>query len=761
MKKLIFQLSLIFLFHCVAGQLPVGSWSDRLSYNTALSIAAGDAEIYVSTGSSILVFNREFNELKRMSPVNGLSETGISAIGWSGSTSILIIAYLSSNVDLVSKNSIYNIPDIMNKYIPGNKHIHKIRTNGKYAFLATGFGVVVIDLLKKEVYDTWRPGPDASSNEVFDLAFGNGRIYAATLHGVWFADLSNQGLAYFGNWSRLNDLPQPAARSNLILFSENLLYINVPDPGGAGDRIYSAGASTTLFSFSDGVFNSSIDLAYEGFTVTSAGNLKWYNPDGNQQLDLSSFGQGTADLSQGLIEKDYIWIADKSSGFKMSDRSSGFIDLTLPGPSSNEVSDISSSNGKTIICGGGTDDTWNGLKRPLRISVHENNRFTNIVSNTSADAMRSCIDPGNSSHFFVSSWGDGLFEYRNNELVNHYTTSNSPLESIGPSGSEIRICGLAFDKSNNLWITQNDATGTIKILRPDGRWITYPLTIAAPVIGDIIATGNGQKWITLPGGHGLFIVDDNNTPDLFTDDKSRKLSVTDSDGKVLNSVFSLAEDLEGNVWVGTDQGPVIYKTDRIFEPDIRGYRIRIPRNDGTGLADYLLGTESVTAISVDGANRKWLGSKSSGAYLIKADGSAILKNYNRQNSPIFSDSITSIAVDDLSGEVWIGTSGGVISIRETATAGKEDYSNVYSFPNPVREDYQGNVTITGLMEETRIKITDISGNLVSETMSEGGQASWDLSTYNGKRVKTGVYLVFCANNDGSGSYVTKILVIGR
>jgi hypothetical protein len=173
MKKLVLLLPFSLLCHCVTGQMPVGSWSDRLSYNTALSIAAGDEEVYVSTGSSILVYNREFNELKRMSTVNGLSETGISAIGWSDATSTLIIAYNSSNVDLVSKNSIYNIPDIMNKYIPGNKRINKIRTNGKYAFLATGFGVVVIDLVRKEVYDTWKPGPDASFNEVFDITFGN------------------------------------------------------------------------------------------------------------------------------------------------------------------------------------------------------------------------------------------------------------------------------------------------------------------------------------------------------------------------------------------------------------------------------------------------------------------------------------------------------------------------------------------------------------------------------------------------------------
>ena len=241
-----------------------------------------------------------------------------------------------------------------------------------------------------------------------------------------------------------------------------------------------------------------------------------------------------------------------------------------------------------------------------------------------ADAMRAFIDPGNSSHFFISSWGDGLFEYENNTLVKHYDSSNSPLQNSETAGSGIKICGLAMDKSKNLWITQTDVPGSIKILKPDGSWIVYPLTIDAPVIGDIISAGNGQKWIILPGGHGLFIIDDNKTPDVFTDDRTRKLTVTDSDDKVINSVFSAAEDLDGNIWIGTDQGPVIYyNTDRIFEDDLKGYRIKVPRNDGSGLADYMLGTESITAISVDGANRKWLGTKSSGVI------SAVSRRYNQ------------------------------------------------------------------------------------------------------------------------------------
>jgi ligand-binding sensor domain-containing protein len=269
-----------------------------------------------------------------------------------------------------------------------------------------------------------------------------------------------------------------------------------------------------------------------------------------------------------------------------------------------------------------------------------------------------------------------------------------------------------------------------------------------------------MKWIVLPRGDGLLILDDNGTPDYFGDDRSKKMAVTDQENKIISNAFSIAEDLEGNIWVGTDEGPVIYyNPSRIFDNDLRAYRIKIPRNDGSGLADYMLGTETITSIAVDGANRKWLGTASSGAYLLSPDGMQQLINYNESNSPLFSNIINSVAVDQKSGNVWFATSRGVLSVRGTATEGMNSFTGVYAFPNPVRDDFTGNVTIAGLVRDTQVAITDISGNLVYKTVSEGGQASWDLTTYNGKRVSTGVYVVFCASPDGSKSAVTKILVI--
>ncbi len=761
MRKLLIFTCLVLIFSHSYGQTPVGTWTDHLVYSTARNIAAGSEEIYASTGSSLIVYNREYDELRKMSRVNGLTETSISTISWSEEYGALIIAYSSTNIDILKDNLIYNIPDISRKYIPGKKDINRIRISGKYAYLACSFGIVVIDIVKHEIYDTWKPGNGTDNPEIWDIAFGEGKVYAATGAGVYSADLNNPGLSYFGNWTIINSLPEPGGKYTAAVFSGNKLYVNQTGKYFPGDYIYMIGSGTSLLSQTAGVFNISFDKASDGFTVASGKSVRYFHDDGSPPATISSYPWGIPGASQAIEDQGDIWIADISSGLVKGENMTDFTALTIPGPLTNNAISITAYNGKTIICAGGVDASWNNLTRPFQISLYENNAWTKIQYNDVYDAMRAFIDPLDNNHFFVTSWGSGLLEYMDNELIHRYKDDNSPLQTIIPGAPYVRLCGMAMDKNRNLWVTGSEVPGTLKALKPDEEgWIVNPATMEVYTVGDVIITRSGIKWTVLPRGNGLFIMDDNDTPDYFADDLYKQMYLTDPDGKVITYVYCVTEDLEGNIWVGTDQGPLIYyNPDKIFEEEIKAFRIKIPRDDGTGLADYVLGTESITSIAVDGANRKWLGTMSSGAYLLSPDGTQRLKNYNEQNSPILSNSISSVAVDNKTGDVWFATSLGVISVRGDATAGKEEFSGVYSFPNPVREDFVGNVTVTGLMKDTQIRITDISGNLVYETVSDGGQASWDLKTYNGLRVATGVYLVFCASSDGSKTAVTKILVI--
>jgi len=755
-RGLIFLLPLFFLTRILEGQLPVGSWSDHFRYSTALSVTAGNDEIFVSTGSAILVYNKKFNELKKLSKVNGLTGTGISAIAWSPETATLLIAYTNTDLDIVSKNSVFNIRDIRNKYIPEKKRINRIRSYGSYFYLATGFGIVVVDPVRKEISDTWNPG----NNEIYDICIAGNVIYAATEEGLWSADLSNQGLAWSGNWTLVTRLPDPYSKCTLVIYSGKVLYVNVSE--STGDIIYAIKDNTSIFSPAMGKINLSFDSAPVGFLVSSFKSIDLYRDDGTLTKSITTYGWGDPSALQCIADGNDLWIADAGYGLIRCRNLNDYISLTLTGPASDNVVSISSQNGMVAICAGGTDDSFNSLGRPFGVSLFSENRFTNIISATSNDAMRVCFDPADPGHFFVSTWGDGLYEYSNYNLVKHFDETNSPLMP-GPSPDDgIRICGLAMDKNRNLYIAQSNQRAVISILRPDASWIVNVFTINTPLAGDIIVSGAGQKWMILPAGSALFVADENKTPDIFTDDRSKLLPIRDNDGNNINNAFSLAEDLEGNIWVGTNMGPVIYPAGRsVFEDNATGFRIKVPRNDGSGLADYMLGTETITSISVDGANRKWLGTRNSGLYLLSADGSEIIKHYNESNCPIPSDSIASIAVNNLTGEVWAGTLKGIVSVRELAISGSSTYDKVYAFPNPVREDFHGKLTITGLIADTRVKITDISGNLVYETISEGGQAEWDLTTYNGERVSTGVYLIFCSNADGSMSSVTKVLVVGN
>jgi hypothetical protein len=759
-------LSIIFLFllplTLLNSQSSVGEWTDHLIYNTATALAVSDEDVYASTGYSVLVYNKDLAELKKLSRISGLSETGISTIAWSDELKSLIIGYSSTNVDIVKDNVIYNLPDILRKYIPGRKAINRIRTNGKYAYLACSFGIVVADIGKREIYDTWKPGIASTSTEVWDIAFSNGKIYAATGSGVYYANLTDPGLAYFGNWKSVNSLPSPQGNYTAIVFSGNKFFVNRSDVPSDGDHVYAIGDETTLFSYTTGVYNKSFDASPTGFAIASTTSARFYNPEGSLLKTIISYGPeySAPEALQVIPDNGNMWIADRRSGLMKGENMTSFSALTLPGPASNKVIYISSRDSRTYISGGALTSAWDNTWSPLEVSVHADNKWSSVISNSFLDPVRTIGDPDNPNRFFVATWGMGLLEYENNTLVKQYNDANSPLQTIIPGRPYVRVCGLAFDDKKNLWVTQTGVPGSIKVLKPDGTWVINPIRIEASTIGDIMITKTGIKWVVLPGIYGIFVLDDNKTPEIFTDDKYKKITVKDGENNTYPNVICICEDLEGSIWVGTKDGPLVYyNPGKVFESDLSASRVKIPRNDGSDLADYLLQSEIITSIAVDGANRKWIGTAGSGAYLVSADGLKTIKHFNEQNSPILSNTIASIAVDNITGEVWFGTSKGVQSIRGDATTGTETFGNVYAFPNPVRENFTGNVTITGLIRDSQIRITDVSGNLVYSTVSDGGLATWDLKTYNGKRVSTGVYLIFCASSDGTQSCVTKMLVI--
>lgn len=767
MKRIISTACLALTSVLLSGQGAVGSWDDHLPYSRSYSLASGGGKIYSSTGSAVLVYDLNSGAKSSLSRVSGLNETAIALVAWCEAEESLIIIYRSTGIDIVKKGVITNIPDIKNKYIPGLKEIYGVTVHGSRALLSGSFGIVVIDIRGRYVADTWRPGPDGETNSVNGSVIVGDRVFAATSRGVWSAPVSRQGLSYFGNWERLEGLPSPASGYRSIAAAGTGLMITKPGETGfpaSRDSLFMVipGQSATLITSEPAGSIRALDGDGSKVLMSLSSALRIMTPGGAVTREITGYGWAGASPAGALATGQDLWIADASVGLVSTGNYTEFRSHTIDGPYTANVADITFSDGNFFVTGGTVDNAWGNVYRPLQVFTGSGNSWKSIIlyGEADRDAMRVAADPDNENHYFVSSWGNGLYEFLDGELIKNFNQYNSPLASIRPGENYTRICGLAWDRSGNLWMTQTGVTGNLKAITPDGNWITTQVNLNVTAVGDMVIDRNEYIWVVLPRGNGLLVYDPAGTPASTSDDRYIRLQVQDTEGHTMNNLFSIATDRDGNIWVGTDMGPaVFYNPGKVFTSEIKASRIKIPRNDGSGLADYLLGTETVTSIATDGANRKWFGTLSSGAFLMSDDGRKELAHFNTVNSPLLSDNVVKIAVNSLTGDVWFGTSEGIISWRGEATEGKNDFSGIYAFPNPVREDYEGVVTVTGLVENSSVKITDVSGNLVFETTSLGGQAVWGLRNYRSQRVATGVYLVFCANEDGTLSGITKILVI--
>jgi len=312
----------------------------------------------------------------------------------------------------------------------------------------------------------------------------------------------------------------------------------------------------------------------------------------------------------------------------------------------------------------------------------------------------------------------------------------------------------------------------------NGTWtqLTYPGVNNKPSMGGMIISNQNknQKWVFSARPSidvGICVFDDNGTLTNQSDDKSVTMNqfiFTEQDNNGQTKFISIhpgvinciAQDKNGVVWVGTDVGPFLFSNlANVYNSDYTCSRVKIPRNDSTNLADYLLVSENIQAIAIDGANRKWIGTKSSGVYLMSENGQQTIQHFTVSNSPLLSNNILSIAINPVTGELFFGTDQGIISYQSDASEAGSTFGDVYAYPNPVRQGFTGVITITGLIDKTQVKITDISGNLICETISNGSIATWDGKDVHGRKVSTGIYLAICANTDGTLSTITKILVI--
>ena len=772
-KILILTVIACIAFPSVAQQQP-NSWQEHLSFANGKKIAVAQNKIYCVTEGGLIYFNTNDNSLNKITRVNGLNDFGIRTIAWSDKHQMLVVAYENSNIDLIRNNTVTNLSDIQRKQMTGDMNIYNITIRDDEAFLSCGFGVVIINLARREIKDTWYIGPNGSALKVNDVEVFDSFVYAATDNGLFKADIQSQNLADYHNWEIVNNIPQPDRKFNFLMAHGGLLIANYTPDEWRED---------IMFGFDGmewGPYIPSIkyisDAQVAGDFLLIASRYEVYIVDRNHAIteivNTYAFTGETVTTvyprSASMGSEGTVWIADNDYGLvRVSGQNT---ESYFPeGPSDNLVFSLYANKNNLWVAPGGRTDAWVNIWQAPRIQ-HYSDRKWNTLSQKNIPEMEGFQDiveivahPSNPNHLFVASWGGGVMEILNGEFVNRYTNKNSPLQTalpLKPDDPYVRIGGLDFDTEGNLWITNSEVEKNLHKLSPDGKWDSYTMAeITKNNIGKVIVTQNNDKWIQVPRGNDLYVV--NKDASL-----KKKLQVTSyfNNGKQeifnrMSDVYSIVEDHRGAIWVGTSKGVAVYNNPRQIWDSGTLLAIQPSLDLRDGNYHPLLETEVITAIAVDGANRKWIGTRNSGVYLVSETGENEIIHFTADNSPLLANNITALAINQGSGEVFIGTSAGLISYKGDAISGKNTYANVYVYPNPVRETWKGAVTITGLVADTDIKITDINGNLVHQTKSLGGQAEWDGKNLNGNRVKTGIYLILCTDKMGEQTHIEKLLFI--
>jgi hypothetical protein len=773
MKKIFLLFILLSSLLINAQNVGVGQWEDLLSYKSGVRVAEGGGKVYCATKSGIFSLNKSDNTIERLSKINGLADVEATMLGYNYYSNKLIIAYKNSNIDIIDNGAITNLSDIKRKSILGNKSINNVYFINQYAYLGCGFGIVVIDMDKLEISDTYYIGPNGGALNVRDVTSDDNYFYAATDVGIYRA-LKNANLADYSSWSLMNGLP--TGIYNTITELGGKIYTNF-------SKILTSnlGYQDTSYVYDNGSWNYFIPPT--GYTIWSIKKCVGNNGnalivslfDAVQTYDSNAVGNGyianyfgTPSKPQYAIEdkSGNVWIADDGYGLVGYRPSMGGLFSYFPdGPSSSNVIalDVKGNNLAVAPGGGGsgyfTDGlynyngtSWKNIKGnyPSIINLDTVNNIGNVL-----------VDPNDTKRIYATSGLCGLLEFYDGAPVKLYTDANSSLQRISPTGyNPIWTSGMTFDNVSNLWVGNSGVPSSISIKKNDGTWQALnfsPIIGNAPDIGQILVDRSNQKWIVLARGGGMMVY--NGTGETPNASNTKKLTAATGNGLLPSTnVFCMAEDQDGEIWVGTDKGiAVFYTPENVFTGDNFDAQQILIEQDGH--VQILLETELIQAIAVDGANRKWIATLNSGVFLMSADGITQIHHFDITNSPLFSNDVKSVSINQQTGEVYFGTSKGIIAYRGTATAGSEFYSDVYSFPNPVKHTYDGPIAIKGLVANSIVKITDISGSLVYETQSDGGQAIWNGKNFSGERVSTGVYMVFCANQDGTQKMVTKILFI--
>ena len=768
--KNIFAIILLFLFSfTVSSENNTLGWKTYLSYYNTNYVEESADRVFVLAEGTLYTYGKDDNSIKQYYKGNGLNDTDIQFISYNKQTQSLLIVYSNCNIDILQENAIKNLPYLYTTTSIKNKGINSVTIHNEYAYLSTEFGIVVINMNKKEITDTYN-----LSQAITSCAILNNQIYASTSTNVIYGSL-NDNLLDKSNWKvYTTGLSSDTPVDKIVSFKNQLFYLSKKK----GVYYESNGSINTLINNSQ---LSNLKVIGEKLACITSSQVYIYNDTKtSDKVSLS-----VKDIS--TYQTDKYWIAEGSKGLRSIKRTGNnqfeatTEAIVLEGPYTNSPYKITYSNDNIYIIPGGKvltkgtnfgkagiimiynckDDKWSSIDRSTVSTKYKvwPVDYTSILVNQ---------DESGNEVIYVSSMGDGVVQFTNQEATNLYNNTNSPLENAaGLSGKYCRIDGLALDKQGNIWMTNSEVENGIKILDTDKKWHSLYIESLKKkyTINDILITSNNDKWINIPrptSETSITVIADNTSLDKATYYQFNSFTDTDGNNFTPSNFTCMAEDKNGYVWVGTNKGAIYFTNPKLAATEnyqsIRCTRVKLI-NEEDDTPYYFLDNVIVSCIKIDNGNRKWIGTEGNGVYVLSDDNQEIVHQFNTTNSPLLSNNIYSIEINPKTGEVFIGTDKGLVSYKGEATEGRSDYSDVYAYPNPVRPEHNNKVTITGLMDNSIVKITDLSGNLIYQTKSLGGQAIWNCQNHKGTRVASGIYLVLSATEDSKESVVTKIAVI--
>ena len=754
-----------------------GDWQLHLPTNHPLRLADAGDRVYVRTENAFYFLDKNLNTTQVLSRRDGLNDVAVTAMAYDSVTRQTVLAYRNTNIDILRPDgSVRNLNDVLRKTITGAKQVNEVSIGAGKAFLSTTFGLVVVDLAKLEISDTYSNiGPGGVLVNVFDATVANGYLYAATSAGLLRGALSSNLLDY-RSWTQY----LPVALNP----SQPVYQFVVAD----GDKVYATAANVVYIFNSAGAGSwqpvaGSYSSQFRNLRATSLGVFIADDNAGVRRIDHNGVVStvlppiaGTSTLDAVRSREGSYYVANYQNGLLRVRPGSGQAPETFVanGPQSSLAFGLLADARTSIVdvFTGGYSERYQ--PSGLRAGFYEfaNGQWTNVTAEAFPKAsdypnptspVRGTRTPNGT--LYVANYGGGLLEWHGVGAFRQFgqsTPGGSPLLGTFGDANRIEITDVAATSEGKVWVVnrhlQAGRSGLFLLDPATTTWQTVPWQSGLEALERLALDDNGYVWASVsrktdPTGAalGIFAIDPTaaNPPRFYTT----------ATGLPDNQIYELAKDRRGYIWAATIKGVAVFNDPGgPFASTLGFSQPIVRRGEGTGFP--ALFTEAVRAIAIDGGDRKWFGTDH-GLWLFSPDADEALLHFTTANSPLPSDRIVDVKVNDKTGEVWVATDAGVVAYRGAATVTAGAPRCTAAFPNPVRPDFQGTVGISGLSNNAIVKITDVAGHLVYATTAAGGTVTWNLTMPDGQRVRSGTYLVLSTDADGGNGCVSKLAVLSR